>query len=470
MKNFIGRTNELATLEREYKRKNGFVVIYGRRRVGKTTLIREFIKDKKVMYFLATEELEQGNMQSFVDGLARFTGQSYLSDAKFNSWEKLFEIYINYEPNEKKILVIDEFQYLINVNSAFTSIFQRVWDTILQDNNVMVILCGSLVSMMKTHVLSYSSPLYGRRTAQIRLAPLRFLEIYDGNDFEKSVKRYAVTGGVPKYIELFDELPLIENIQNEILSKDGFLYEEPTFLLEKEVKETVSYFSIIKAIANGNHKLGQISGVLEMKGTQITPYLKTLIELGILEKQVPITEEFPEKSRKGLYFIKDNFIDFWFKFVAPYKGELEIGNVGLALEKLNKNFIDTHVSYVFEEVSKEILMNLCNYKKIPYHFSKIGSFWDGGTQIDVCSIDNENKICLLGECKFYENPVPADVYFDLLEKVKGKKEFKDYNLIYAIFSKSGFEPRLLELAQGNDKLILIDKTEVVIPIDNCTRG
>lgn len=462
---FIGRKSELEALNREYKRDNGFVVIYGRRRVGKTTLIKEFIKDKDALYFLATEQIESENIKSFVESFAGFSGQDYLSDVGFKRWESIFEAFAAYKPNEKKVLVIDEFQYLISINPAFASVFQKIWDTILTDKNIMVILCGSLISMMLNQVLAYKSPLYGRRTAQIRLSPLRFYELkeyYKNMQFDEFVKLYSVTNGVPKYFELFNNrLPLIDNIKNEIFRKQGFLYEEPTFLLEKEVKDTVSYFSIIKTIALGNHKLGAISTALELKGTQITPYLKTLMDLDIIEKRVPITEKNPEKSRKGLYYIKDNFIEFWFKLVAPFKSELEIENMKTALNKLKGNFIDNHVSFVFEEISKDTLRKLCAEEKIVFDFSKIGSYWDGQRQIDICAIDEENKICLLGECKFLEKPVSADIYFELLKKAEQIAELKNFSIAYAVFSKSGFDKRLIDIAADNKNLYLINEDECI---------
>ena len=224
-----------------------------------------------------------------------------------------------YQPQKKKLLVIDEFQYLVSVNAAYPSIFQEAWDEILKDSNVMVILCGSLISMMTSKVLSRSSPLYGRRTAQIRLQPLRFAEFrqaFPDRSFAELTELYAVTGGVPKYIEFFDNnLSLWENVSDVILAKSGFLYEEPVFLLEKEVRETVNYNSIMIAISLGNHKLSKIAGLLEQPTTSVSPYLATLSDLFLVEKRVPITEQNPEKSRKGLYYICDYFIDFWLLFV-----------------------------------------------------------------------------------------------------------------------------------------------------------
>ena len=460
MKDFIGRKSELEALEREYERANGFVVIYGRRRVGKTTLIKEFVKNKNALYFLAAEQLETENRKAFLRVLADFTGQSYLENAVFSDWESVFEVLAQFKPDEKKVLVIDEFQYLVSVNKAFPSVFQRIWDTILVNKNIMVILCGSLISMMQKQVLSYNSPLYGRRTAQIRLAPLKFYELYEfypTKTFEEMIRLYSVTGGVPKYIELFDnKLSLADNIRNEIFSKQGFLFEEPTFLLEKEVSETVSYFSIIKTIAAGNHKMGAIAGALGLKTTQITQYLKTLTELEIIEKRLPVTENNPEKSKLGLYYIKDNFIEFWFKFAAPYRSELEIDNINAALKKMETNFTDSHVSFVFEEVSIETLRKLFSD-----NIQRAGKYWDNKHEIDVCALMDDGGY-MIGECKYHDKPVDADAYFDLQKKVQDIQAFAGAEITFVIFSKSGFTNRILELSEKTSSLLLVNNGEIVI--------
>ena len=229
---FIGRRRELESLETAYQTDGGFVVIYGRRRVGKTTLIKEFIKDKLAFYFLATEEVESQSMKRLACVAARITKNPMLQRVAFSDWLDLFRVISEYRPEEKKVLVIDEFPYLVKSNPAFPSILQNAWDEILKDSNVMLILCGSLIGMMQKYALSYDSPLYGRRTAQIRLAPLPFPDVYAAQSlsFEDAVKQYSITGGVPKYLEFFNERDdLLQQVESVILSKNGFLYEEPNF-------------------------------------------------------------------------------------------------------------------------------------------------------------------------------------------------------------------------------------------------
>ena len=458
---FIGRRDELSALNREYTNGHGFVVIYGRRRIGKTTLIKEFIKNKKALYFLADMESERQNMNKLTSKIADFTGQSYLSNVRFDTWQKLFAVFADNYPEQQKILVIDEFQYLVQSNPAFPSVFQEVWDELFKEKNIMVILCGSHISMMMSEVLSHSSPLYGRRTAQIRLQPLKYLEFsqaFPEHSFENRMMIYSVTGGVPKYMEFFcNDQTFEENIRSNVLNKSGFLYEEPLFLLEKEVREPLSYFSIMKAISMGNHKLSDISTVLESKSNALSPYLSTLIGLFLLEKRVPVTEKEPEKSRKGLYYISDTFMDFWFRFVYPFRSDLELDNIDYVMEKIRANLVDNHVSFVYERVCAEIFAYLCREKSIDFHITKIGSFWNSDKEIDVVAIDQHTKTIFAGECKFHHEPVDMRVYAALKEKCDRIPEFNGYHIKYGLFSKSGFEKRVIELSKQNKDLMLINE-------------
>ena len=469
---FLGREKEILDLEKEYARDGGFVVIYGRRRIGKTTLIKQFIKSKPAFYFLATKEVESQSMKRFAGVIARTTGNSVMQKAAFSDWLDLFQAVADYKPNEKKVLVIDEFPYLVKVNDSFPSILQNAWDEILKDSNVMLILCGSLISMMKKHALSYESPLYGRRTAQMRIAPLPFTTVYENQklSFEEAAEQYSITGGVPKYMEFFsDGQPLYEQIKENVLSKNGFLYEEPNFLLTDEVQVPTNYFSIIKVIADGNHKLGTIAGILGLETSALTPYLKTLSELGFIEKQVPVTERNAEKTRKGLYFISDNFLRFWFRYVYPYKGELELDNTQISLDELDKDFKEKFVAFAYEDICKEIFARLCSDKAIDFTPSKIGSYWlndkSGNTQIDVMAVDTVNKRLFAGECKYHNQPIDADVYFELVKKVDNSSEiksaFKGYTVIYGVFSKSGFTSRMTDINNSNPNLFLINETSIV---------
>lgn len=461
MAEFIDRQEEIQTLKREYNRDgSSFVVIYGRRRVGKTTLISQFISDKNALFFLATEESEEQNRRMFKDRVAEFLDNTLLKNADINNWDDIFKMLVDKTYESKLVVVIDEFQYIGRSNSAFPSIFQRIWEEILKDANVMVIICGSLISMMESQVLAYNSPLYGRRTAQIKLKqiPFKYYRDFFGDISENElIKRYAVTGGVPKYIELFkDETDIYQAIEHNIVATTSYLYDEPNFLLRQEVTEVGSYFSIIRAIANGNSRLSDIAKVLEIKATSLTKYLGTLIDLDILEREVPVTEDNPEKSKKGLYKIKDNYIRFWFAFIYPNISFIEAGNSEIVMNKIKNNFVDNHVSYVYEDVCREKMWQLNNNCTWPFYFSKIGRYWDAHTEIDICALDPDGKNIIVGECKYWKDKMGLNVLYDLEKKAATIPWNKDgRRMWYVLCSANGYTDELKNSVAERKDVVLM---------------
>lgn len=460
MNRFVDREQEMETLQSEYERNSSaLVVLYGRRRVGKTTLISEFIKDKKALFFLASEETESQNRKAFKEKTAEFIDSDLLRNADVKTWDVLFKAIADTRFDSKPVIVMDEFQYLGKANSAFPSIFQRIWEELLKDRNIMVILCGSLISMMESQTLAYGSPLYGRRTAQIRLKQIPFAyyhEFFPGKSRRELIEMYAVTGGVPKYIELFSESKdIYGSIQKCVLNRSGYLYDEPHFLLQQEVTEIGSYFSIIRAIAAGNSKLSAIASILETKSTSLTKYLKTLIDLDILEREVPITEENPEKSKKGLYKIKDNYLRFWFAFVYPNMSFIESGHSRVVMDKIQKSLVKNHIAFVYEDVCKERMWNLNAEDAWPFHFTKLGRYWDAKNEIDVAALDPEGNNLILGECKYWAEPVGASVLRNLEAKaVSVPWNHEKRKVWYVLFSASGFTDDLIKEAASRADLML----------------
>lgn len=462
MEKFVDREEEMMTLQSEYERPgSSLVILYGRRRVGKTALISEFIKGKNALFFLTSEESEAQNRTAFKEKAADFTGNELLRQFDAKSWDILFQTIMQTPFQEKPIIVIDEFQYIGKSNPAFPSIFQRIWEEQLKDRSVMVILCGSLISMMESQTLSYSSPLYGRRTAQIRLKqiPFRYYhEFFPDKSPRELVEYYSVTGGVPKYIELFSESDDIYHaIQKNILNRSGYLYDEPHFLLQQEVSEIGNYFSVIRAIAAGNSKLSAISTVLEVKSTSLTKYLKTLIDLDILEREVPVTEENPEKSKKGLYKIKDNYLRFWFAFIYPNMSFIESGNSAIVLDKIRKSMVSGHTAFVYEDVCREQMWKLNANDAWSFHFSKIGRWWDSRNEIDIAAIDPDGSNLILGECKFWQEPVGSNILYALEQKAAAVEWRKDRRHTWLIlFSAAGFTDELKDIAKSRSDLILAE--------------
>lgn len=452
---FINRKSELETLESQYKNADSsFAVIYGRRRTGKTTLIKEFIKNKKqAIYFLADIENEHVQIKRLMELCAQ-TFEEPLFEQLEAHWDAFIECFLKTVDFKKQkiVFVIDEFQYLVKANKAAPSIFQRIWDEKLKSKNIMLILCGSLVSMMYESTLSYKSPLYGRRTCQIRLQPMSFSnykKFFPGKKSEDIIKFYALTGGVPKYIESINpDINLFRNITQFVLNKNTPLYIEPKFILKEELTDTITYFSILRIISQGERKIGKIAARLGIEAKNLTSFLDKLRELDIIERKIPITETAPEKSRKGLYFIKDNYFSFWFRFVFPYLSYLEIDRTSY-VESIIKRDFDKFVSHIFEDISQEITL----LTTLPFPILKIGKWWDKDNEIDLVAL-GENEI-IFGECKWSNSKIGLNILNDLKEKSKyvewRNQTRKEY---YALYSKSGFTSDLSIHAKKETNIFL----------------
>ena len=451
---FINRENELKTLEKEYSKKGAsFVVIYGRRRVGKTTLIEQFIKNKPSIYFLADLQNEKLQLERFKNVIAESLNDEILKSIEINDWETIFKYIFEKEHKKKLVIVVDEFQYLAKVNKSVPSIFQSIWDKFLKNKNVMLILSGSLISLMYDIALNYSSPLYGRRTSQIKLQPMNFFDFkkfFKTKNNDKLLQFYGVIGGVPKYIEFFNEKKdIFSNIRENILDRNSFLYEEPKFILKDEIREPITYFSILQVISQGEHKIGKIASKLGIETKNLTSFIEKLIDLEIIKRDVPITEKNPAKSKKGLYFIKDNFFNFWFRYVFPYQSFLETERYDFVLNKI-KLELDYYISYVFEDISRDFLFHKA---ELPFIIQKIGRWWDKEIEIDIVATGEEE--ILFGECKYWNRPVGIDVLYELKDKAKhvnwkndNRKEF------FAVFSKSGFSKELKDLSKKEGNVFL----------------
>lgn len=452
--NFVNRQQEMKTLNKEFEKNLSFTVIYGRRRVGKTTLIKEFIKDKKAFYFFADKQNETIQINRFKNQLGEYFDDDFVKKIEIKDWDTLFDYFISKLGNEKFVLVFDEFQYLCTINKSFSSIFQRIFDEKLKEKNIMIILCGSLISMMYSEVLAYDSPLFGRRTAQIKLKPIDFKyysEFFKDISHHSLIEMYSITGGIPKYILSFDrERTPLWNIEHNIFDRDNYLYSEPKFLLQGEINDLSRYFSILQSIATGNTKISSISSQLDIPSNGLTPYISKLIELDILEKEIPVTEDI-KNSKKALYKIKDNYLNFWFNYVYPYQSYLEIGNLTYPLEKIKSTF-DLWVSKVYENLLRESLMW---NNKIPFLIRNLGRWWDKNEEIDIVAL-GENEI-LFGECKWSNKHVGLSVLYKLKEKAKVVKWKNDSRKeYYILFSKSGFSEELIEASQKDSSIILSD--------------
>lgn len=469
---FIGREAELKFLQDKYTEERGqLIVLYGRRRVGKTETLREFCKDKPHVFFSCTQTTDLVQLRNFSSRMFKenIPAKNYISE--FADWEKAFRAVLDLPyGNQKKLLVIDEFPYMCRGNKSIPSILQNLWDAELRDSNVMIILCGSAMSFIEKELLSEKNPLYGRATGIYKMKEMGF---YDAIKFfpeysdRDKVLTYAVLGGIPHYLRQWNpKLSVDENIKRNILTKGCILYSEVEFLLHQELRETPIYNSIIEAVALGNTKLNDISQKSLLEDTAKTSvYLKNLMELGIVEREFSVDAKIKEQanSGRGTYRLTDNFFRFWYAFGFANYSQLEDGDVDGVYEYVVKPALHEFASFAFEDVCREFVRMLQKKNELPFRYSKMGR-WMGKTtvrdekasdglrtaetEIDLLCIGKDAREYLVGECKFKGVPFSYSEYLDTLAKLTPLKETSKF--YYALFSESGFEQKILDCAAMNE--------------------
>lgn len=469
---FVGREVELKFLQDKYTEERGqLIVLYGRRRVGKTETLREFCKDKPHVFFSCTQTTDLVQLRNFSGRMFKedIPAKNYISE--FADWEKAFRAVLDLPyGNQKKLLVIDEFPYMCRGNKSIPSILQNLWDAELRDRNVMIILCGSAMSFIEKELLSEKNPLYGRATGIYKMKEMGFYDVVkffpEYSDCDK-VLTYAVLGGIPHYLRQWNpKLSVDENIKRNILTKDCILYSEVEFLLHQELRETPIYNSIIEAVALGNTKLNDISRKSLLEDTAKTSvYLKNLMELGIVEREFSVDAKIKERanSGRGTYRLTDNFFRFWYAFGFANYSQLEEGDVDGVYEYVVKPALHEFASFAFEDVCREFVRMLQKKNELPFRYSKMGR-WMGKTtvrdetasdglrtaetEIDLLCIGKDAKEYLVGECKFKGIPFSYSEYLDTLAKLTPLKEKSKF--YYALFSESGFDQKILDCAAMNE--------------------
>ena len=385
---FVDRVDELEALrERLDSETFELIVIYGKRRVGKTRLVLEAVKGKEHVYYLA---VEGDNLRHFKRVASRLVPEIFYAQ---EDWEAYFNFL------KGKIAVIDEFPSLIKEDPKIVSLFQRIVDLILSHTNTKLILLGSSISMMSDRVLSYRSPLYGRRTASLKLKPLNFFhlrEFFPHLQWDELVEVYGFADGIPYYLEKI-EPPFWKWLENELKKPDTFLKDELDFLMRYEFSDATTYKRILEAVALGKNTPKEIREFIRAKHSDITQYLKNLMETEFIVKKVPVTEN--ERSKKGRYFIGDNFVAFWFRYMYPNLSSIEEGIFDV--EEIKKDYAN-YLGTVFEEIARQFLIELNKRGMLPLKFSKIGGWWHKGEEIDLVALNERERKALVVEVKWRE--------------------------------------------------------------------
>ena len=460
---FIGREREVASLRQLYSSdKFEFVVLYGRRRVGKTALINHFIDGKKAIYFMGVESNAKQNLENFSKSIIEYAS-GIEAETSFASFQAALETVFRLSENERIILAIDEYPYVARASKSLASTLQMLIDKYKDRSKLMLILCGSSMSYMEDHVLAYKAPLYGRRTAQIKLQPFDFEETcrYFGSfSTEEKALAYGIVGGTPQYLlQMNDRISIEENVKNTYLNPTSSLYEEPTNLLKQEVREPAIYTAIITAIATGASRMSEISGKVGEDTNVCSTYLKNLVALGIVQKETPYGEK---ASKRSIYSIDDNMFRFWYRFVPENASMIARGAADLVYKRIEPH-LSEYMGKVYEEICKQYLWKLLLNGKSPVEFASLGRWWGNDpvhkcqTEIDIMG-EQDKDTALFAECKWTAEQVDLAV----LETLLARSELFSYkNKHFFLFSKSGFTKGCEEKAKELGSVSLVTYGEIV---------
>jgi len=462
---FVGREMELNVLDDLYLRRGAqFLILYGRRRIGKTRLVTHWLKQLeartspsgtpgRTLYWMASQTSATNQLRAFSQALLQFLNPEIQIEPTFSyaSWEAAFAEVQRASAQERLVLVLDEFTYVMQANPQVPSLIQRAWDHQLKEQSaVFMILTGSLAGMIQRHVLDYHAPLYGRATARLRLQPLTFgalAELLPHFGPEERVAVYAITGGVPAYIELFDDqLTITENLRQRVVTPANVMLGDAVFLLHEQLDEPRNYIAIIEAIAAGYHALSDIATMSGIDRSNITKYLRVLQELGYVERQVPATVRRPERSRKGRYVITDPYLRFYFRFLAPNLTFIERGMAGQAISLIRDHLVDFIGTHTFEELCREWVAVQADSGLMAFLPERIGSFWSRQAQdfgelsraVDVIAISWRTKHALLGECKWGTEDVGRGVIRALVAKADKVLPDGEWTIHFLFFARRGF--------------------------------
>lgn len=464
---FIAREKEMQTL-RNLADSNQFefLIMYGRRRVGKTELLNQISKEYHTLFYSAQKRNDSMNLLSFSKQVSQFFLQG--NTLSFETWSHAFE-YIGNNVKERILVIIDEFPFLAEENYTIMSMLQHVIDHNWKSKNIMLILCGSSISFMEKEVLSAKSPLYGRRTASMEILPFDY---YDASkftpDIDNEVKAciYGIMGGIPKYLELFDSKKSFQdNVKNNILKNTSYLFDEPEFLMRTELRETGIYNSILETIANGNAKVSEISDHIHEENTKTSKYLNVLCKLRILERLIPATEDI-NRSKKTLYVFNDLFFRFWYSYIFPNKQQIELFGEDSIYPEIESS-LSGYMGLVFEKMCHEYLIRLIQNKKIDFIPKRIGKWWgvnpyrkdsDGRyVQDDIDILAYNDRTCLLGECKFTNEKFK---YKDLVALQEISQIFHQERKLFYLFSKIGFDSKVIEEANKDSRVHLVTLEDI----------
>lgn len=447
MNKFVGRQRELAQLNQIGARPGAqFILVYGRRRVGKTTLILHWAAQtgQPVIYWVAARDTPAQVRWSFTRVLWHWAHPESQAVPRFTLWAEVFETAATLIGDQPVILIMDEFSYAADSDPALSSNLQAAWDQWFKDRNVTLILAGSHIGMM-VELMGYEAPLYGRFTAQLPVDPLPFAALRDFLPHYSAAERvaaYAVTGGIPAYLERFDDQHRVgANIQRLFIDRTSIFHGEPFLLIGDVIRrETQNYEAVLKAIAAGCHTPQEIGATLDLPSSYLSPYLKQLEKLRLITRRLPATIP-PKKrrtSRHSRYHLADPYLRFYFRFIAPNMELIEQELADLLWQRISEQFRAFSGMTVFEELCRAWTLAQARAGQLPFPPELVGSHWAADAQVDVVAINWRDKAILLGECKWGVHPIGAAVIHDLVAKAPRVVPGPNWQVHYVFFARAGF--------------------------------
>lgn len=454
----IGREKELEQIEKlNQSERFEFLIMYGRRRVGKTTILQKFSGKHDVIFYSAQEKNDNLNLQDFSKTIQQhFSGQFI---APFQSWEDAFSYVTQNTTNKKTVLIIDEFPFMAGTNPSIKSMLQHEIDHHWKKQNIFLILCGSSVSFMVNEIMGYESPLYGRTTSSMEVLPFDYLDsakFFPDYATEDKLITYGILGGIPRYLNAFSkESSIQENVEMNILSNGAFLNDEPMMLLKMELREPNVYNSILEAIAGGYNKITEIADCIHEDKSKCSKYMTTLLAIRLVEKRVPCGE--PEESKKTIYVLTDNFYRFWYHYLFANKSYYELLGAADAAKEIMDDISD-FMGLAFEDICKQYLIRQAKLKKLPFVPAAIGKWWGNNPvikaqdDVDLLALNKKKTEGIFCECKFTNRPMPMEEYEDLVIAAKAfPKTMKKYLLF---ISKGGFTVSVQRRAEEEGAVLL----------------
>jgi AAA+ ATPase superfamily predicted ATPase len=457
---FIGRKTELAILEEHYASgKFELCVMYGRRRVGKTTLINEFVKDRDTVFFTAMETSAGENLASLSRSIFSGNGDSF-EPPVFRSFHDALEKIFAAAVKRRLVFVIDEYPYLAVSYPGISSVLQKIIDENKDRSKLFIIINGSSMAMMENYFFTYKRPLYGRKTFQLKIEPFGFFEMKDY--FRKTGAEilpyiYGVYGGMPKYFEYYNEkLSFRDNLLKNYLGQGAPLLDEPESILKQEVRDPSNYNAILTAIAGGNTRYSDISDKAKLESGNITGFMKNLLALNLIRKESPVPEG---SGRRSLYVLNDNMLRFWYRFIPAYISFIN-NNKGDLIRGIIEADMDAYMGRIFEDMVKEYLWRVNGTDALPFTFIQAGRWWGSDprkkqeAEIDLVAHDGKKNI-IFCECKWRKQKTASSVLADLKEKSEIPLFGKYANKYIFIFSRGGFTEscKKAALETGNVRLI-----------------